>query len=514
MASLDLQGAIFCASLAFGAAFYHILSRRNRSTLPLPPGPRKLPLVGNLLDIPADLAWEKYMEWSKEYNSDIIHLNLAGQSVVVLSSLEAAETLLEKRSNLYSDRSSLPMVNDLMGWDSNVGDTWRKNRRLLRKGFTPAIYRPLGLAATRNFLGRLLDTPDAFCAHLRQMAGEIIMSMTYGIDILPSDDPYVALAERGVHSLVVALVERYLVDMFPVLKYVPKWFPGADFRRKAEEWKKLARAMVDVPYTETKRQVDCGTAPRSFTSDALHTLRQSEGSIYYGEEEIKASAGTMFAAGTDTTFSALSTFFLAMLVNPEAQRKAQTEIDAVTGGKYLPDFDDEVAMPYVSALVREVLRCKNVTPIGIPHFLATEDEYRGYRLPAGSILYLTGTLTSPSKFQLIFLQVMYPDPYAFKPERFLLHGKPNPAVKDPGCAAFGFGRRICPGRDMARSSIWITVASILATFNIDKAIDEAGHVIEPTFEYLTALVSAPLPFKCSITPRSNKAVELIRGLVH
>jgi hypothetical protein len=106
---------------------------------------------------------------------------------------------------------------------------------------------------------------------------------------------------------------------------------------------------------------------------------------------------------TDTTVSALSTFFLAMLANPEAQRKAQTEIDAVTGGKYLPDFDDEAAMPYVSALVKEVLRWKNVTPIGmyfigipspshnsatpgVPHFLATEDEYRGYRLPAGSIV--------------------------------------------------------------------------------------------------------------------------------
>ncbi|KAF8142815.1 cytochrome P450 [Mycena galopus ATCC 62051] len=512
MASLDLQGAMFCASLAFGTAFYYILSRRNRSRLPLPPGPRKLPLVGNLLDIPADLAWEKYMEWSKEYNSDIIHLNLAGQSVIVLSSLEAAEALLEKRSNLYSDRSPLPMVRDLMGWDSDValmkyGNRWRKNRRLLKKGFTPVIYRPLELAATRNLLGHLLDSPDAFHAHLRQMAGEIIMSMAYGIDVLPSDDPYVALSEKSVHSLVVALVERYLVDMFPALKYVPKWFPGADFKRKAEEWKKLARAMVDVPYTETKRQVDSGTAPRSFASDALYTLRQSDGSIYYGEEEIKASAGTMFTAGADTTVTALSTFFLAMLANPEAQRKAQTEIDAVTGGKYLPDFDDEVAMPYVSALVKEVLRWKNVTPIGIPHFLATEDEYRGYRLPAGSIVI-------GSTWAILHDENMYPDPYAFKPERFLLHGKPNPAVKDPGCAAFGFGRRICPGRDMARSSIWITVASILATFNIDKAVDEAGHVIEPTFEYLTALVSAPLPFKCSITPRSKEAVKLIRGIVH
>ncbi|KAJ7261643.1 cytochrome P450 [Mycena rebaudengoi] len=415
MAPLDIQGAILCASLAFGAVFYYARSRRKRSTLPLPPGPRKLSLVGNLLDIPTDLAWEKYMEWSKEYNSDTIHLNLAGQSVIVLSSLEATEALLEKRSALYSDRSDLPMVNGLMGWDFNV---------------------------------------------------EIIMSMAYGIDVLPSDDPYVVLANKGVHSLVVALVNRYLVDMFPASKYVPKWFPGAEFQRKAEEWRKLAWAMVDVPYAETKRQMECGIAPRSFTSDALHTLHEGH----------QSQCRDHVSAGADTTVSALSTFFLAILANPEAQRKAQTEIDAVIGGKYLPDFDDEAAMPYVSALVKEVLRWKNVTPIRVPHFLATEDEYRGYRLPAGSIVI-------GSTWAILYDELMYPDPYAFKPERFLLDGKPNPAVKDPDCAAFRFGRR------------------------------PAGYVIEPTFEYLTALVSAPLPFKCSITPRSNEAAKLIRGIM-
>ncbi|KAJ7501807.1 cytochrome P450 [Mycena galericulata] len=513
MAFLDIPGAIPCAALVLGAALYHVFSRNKcRSRLPLPPGPRKLPLVGNLLDVPATFEWEKYMQWSKEYNSDIIHLNLAGQSVIVLSSLEAAEALLEKRSALYSDRSDLPMVNELMGWDFNValmkyGDTWRTNRRLLKQVFNPAIYHPLELTAARTLLGSLLDSPDAFYAHLRQMAGEIIMSMAYGIDVLPSGDPYVALANKAMHSLEVALVDRYLVDMFPALKYVPKWFPGAEFKRKAEEWRKLARAMVNVPYAETKRQMECGIARRSFTSHALHTLHESDDGIYYGEEDIKTSAGTMFAGGADTTVTALSTFFMAMLVNPNAQRKAQTEIDAVTGGKYLPDFDDEAAMPYVSALVKEVLRWKNVTPMGVPHFLATEDEYRGYRVPAGSVVI-------GNTWAILHDEVMYPDPYAFKPERFLLDGKPNPAVKDPDCAAFGFGRRICPGRHMARSSIWCTVVSILATFNIDKAVDEAGRTIEPRFEYSSAIVSTPLPFKCSITPRSKEAVALIQGVVH
>jgi cytochrome P450 len=72
----------------------------------------------------------------------------------------------------------------------------------------------------------------------------------------------------------------------------------------------------------------------------------------------------MYAAGADTTVSALSTFILAMLANPEAQRKAQREIDSVVGLGNLPDFSDEEGMPYVAAVVKEVLRWKNVTPFG------------------------------------------------------------------------------------------------------------------------------------------------------
>lgn len=72
----------------------------------------------------------------------------------------------------------------------------------------------------------------------------------------------------------------------------------------------------------------------------------------------------MYAAGADTTVSALSTFFLAMLANPDAQRKAQLEIDSVVVRGNLPDFDDHDSLPYVAALLKEVLRWKVVLPAG------------------------------------------------------------------------------------------------------------------------------------------------------
>jgi cytochrome P450 len=82
------------------------------------------------------------------------------------------------------------------------------------------------------------------------------------------------------------------------------------------------------------------------------------------EQSVKDIAGNMYTGGADTTVSALGTFFLAMLANPEAQKKAQMEIDSVIETGRLPDFEDEDSLPYVSALVKEVLRWRSVTPIG------------------------------------------------------------------------------------------------------------------------------------------------------
>ncbi|KAF7331126.1 Cytochrome P450 [Mycena sanguinolenta] len=172
----------------------------------------------------------------------------------------------------------------------------------------------------------------------------------------------------------------------------------------------------------------------------------------------------------------MGTFILAMLLNPEVQKKAQAEIDSVRF------FDG--GMSRLSLF---------------PHRVAVDDEYQGYRIPANSIVI-------GNAWAILHDDAIYPDPHSFKPERFLLSGgKLNPAIRDPETVAFG----ICPGRHMAVASLWIVVASILSTFNIDKAIGEDGREIEPTHEVSPGMISTLLPFKCSITPWSPQAVEMI-----
>ncbi|KAJ7076206.1 cytochrome P450 [Mycena belliarum] len=439
MLSFDATAILF-ASGVLTLIFYSFFLRNKHSRLPLPPGPAKLPLVGNIFDVPMKFQWETYMEWGKKYNSDIIHLSLAGMSVIVLLSSEATNALLEKRSAIYSDRTPLPMVTELMGWDFNIGpkpltSSRRTTHRLVREALDHRMvqqYWSLEVTTARSLLQRWLETPDDFFAHLYQMAGEFIMEMAYGIKVQPLNDPYVALAHKTVNLGVIACVPgHFLVNHFPLLKYVPSWFPGAGFQRQAREWKKLARALLDMPFAETERQMASGIYPQSFTADRLDGLRDEK--VYYEKEHVKAAAATLFAAGADTTVSALASFVLAMLMHPDAQKQAQAEIDSVTHGKYLPDMNDEALLPYTSALVKEVLRWKNSTPLAMPHVLTMDDEYRGYRLPAGS-------LVIGNTWAIMHDEATYPDPYAFKPERWLVDGKPNPCkgnhaareVKGPG----------------------------------------------------------------------------------
>ena len=86
------------------------------------------------------------------------------------------------------------------------------------------------------------------------------------------------------------------------------------------------------------------------------------------------------------TVSALGTFILAMVQNPDVQKKAQAELMAVVGPVRLPEYEDEPSLPYICAVVKECLRWRSVGPLGVPHRVIQDDEYRGYHIPKGSII--------------------------------------------------------------------------------------------------------------------------------
>lgn len=105
----------------------------------------------------------------------------------------------------------------------------------------------------------------------------------------------------------------------------------------------------------------------------------------------------------------------------------------------------------------------------------------------------------------------YPDPSAFNPARYLTaEGTLNPDVRDPRTAAFGFGRRSCPGRYVADANIFITVVTLLATLDIVRINDSEGNEIMPKVDVVSGgVMSYPKPFAWSVRTRSQQAKDML-----
>ncbi|PPQ92712.1 hypothetical protein CVT25_014019 [Psilocybe cyanescens] len=495
-------------SLCTLAVCIYLWQRRPRTSR-LPPGPKGYPLFGNVWDIPHDHSWLTYAKWAKKYNSDVIHLNVFGAETIVLNSLKAATELLDKRSSNYSDRPRMIMANELMGWEWDFAhmpytDRWRRHRRSFHQYFQPrnlSAYYPVQRKVTVTFLEQILQTPEHFSAHIRQHVGSIVLRAAYGYEVKTEDDFYIDLAHKAMQPLLLVVhAGANMVDFIPALKHIPAWFPGATFKKNAEIWARDTLKLRDIPFENLKKAIAEGTAEQSYACDNLEKLTV-DGVIDPAEEEIiRNCAGIMYLAGSDTSASLVHSWLLAMAHYPEIQRKAQEEIDSIVENSRLPDFNDRSSLPYVEATLLETLRWAPITPLALPHRVMQEDEYEGYTIPAGATV-------TPNVWAILHCEEYYPEPFKFNPDRFVKGVNKGGLQPDPiSTGAFGFGRRTCPGRYLALNSAWIAVASILSTYNVSKAIDNEGNVIEPLIEYEDGLVryayyTISSPFKSAHLPQ-------------
>ncbi|EMD84906.1 hypothetical protein COCC4DRAFT_66943 [Bipolaris maydis ATCC 48331] len=159
----------------------------------------------------------------------------------------------------------------------------------------------------------------------------------------------------------------------------------------------------------------------------------------------------MYGGGSNTTIASIYAFFLTMI-----------------SSRRLRQFEDRGQLPYVNAVVNQVFRWHPVAPLAIPHKVDEQMSYGGLRIPKGACL-IASVCWLPNDPQT------YSNPSSFNPERLLA----PLSEPDPTNANFGFGRRLGPGRFVANQTVFITVARLLATFNMTDAVDENGNKIVP-----------------------------------
>uniref|UniRef100_A0A8H7NBU0 O-methylsterigmatocystin oxidoreductase n=1 Tax=Bionectria ochroleuca TaxID=29856 RepID=A0A8H7NBU0_BIOOC len=414
-----------------------------------------------------------------------------GGTIVILNDKDAAFELMEKMAIKNSSRPHMEFCFGMCGYNRFAtgmpyDDTLRRHRKLIHQYIgTSASVIALRKVQEREIsrtLLRLLETPERLIEHVRTQVGATVIELTYGYSMeTKQPDPVLQLVSRWVDIFCATVIPgKWLVDLFPFMKHLPSWFPGAGFQDIARRWRKEVFAAADVPFQFAKIQWENNSNRPSFVSYSLD--RAGDDIDPELESDINLSAANLYGAASDTTVSTLSFAYLALIKHPDILRKAQKEIDEVVGSERLPTFEDRAKLVYLESVIKEAYRWHPTAPID--------------------------SILLPNAWWYAHDPNRYHEPERFNPERFLApYNEP-----DPKEYVFGIGRRICPGKTFADANIWLTIAQTIAVFDVLKAVDEHGVPVEPIVQPITELVTHPAKFPFQIKPRSQKHKEMIRRI--
>ncbi|KAG8738177.1 hypothetical protein FRC10_007170 [Ceratobasidium sp. 414] len=377
-----------------------------------------------------------------------------------------------------------------MDWGKYVailpyGDRWKEHRRMMHTWLQKNAVRSFQQSQeqqTRMLLVRLLASSDHLQDELYRTIAATLLRSVYGYQLEALNDPFVLGAKKAIDNLARAAMSTTSQRLSQTFSLTPS-LPYPTSRAGSH-----GLAGSGPPENSAH-----GSNESSIVRALLDAPPKADLSRSDLEDYVKHIAIALFGAGSDTvqihlsrremrwlmiisfqTVASLEVFVIAMIRHPEVQVKAQTEIDRVVGTKRLPTFEDRSQLPYIDQIMKEVMRWQPVTPLAVPHTSTQDDVYREYRIPKGAIVAMSRN------------EQVYPEPETFNPERFS-----DPNV--PSVPGFGFGRRqvqtlkayqrlLCPGMHYAEASIFIAIASILATYKITPVKDDDGKDIIPSTE--------------------------------
>jgi len=473
------------------------LRMRRTPKVNLPPGPKGIPIFGNLFQLPSKLLFLKASEWAEEYG-DIFSYNLLGQTVIVLNTAKCAADILDRLATKTSDRPPMIKAKDFLTRNMNFAlgpknDTWRMARR--------ASHQSMNVHAARDFepmmeeeatflVEGLLKHPEIdVIDHLYRVGASIGYRSLYGGDRVPLQGPD---PSRQVESLSMAmfcamLPGGSLVDVMPLLK--PIIAGSRNFRKQADTWFEGATATFQQMYS-----ADELGSHKSLSGD----LREKSEKLGLDQHAAAWIVGSLYFAAQDTTASALRFFFLAMLLYPETANAARKQLLQVVGDRP-PAFSDRDKLPQIEAMAKEVLRWRPPVPLSLAHGVSEDFEYGGYTIPQGAIV-------TANVYTIGRDPALYANGDVFDPSRFIdRQGQVKQPAQDSkeDYLCFGHGRRICIGKDLAMNSLWITIAYLLWAFDFQKEVDAEGREVTPSetdfFDH--GVTVQPMPFPVRVVPR-------------
>jgi cytochrome P450 len=373
---------------------------------------------------------------------------------------------------------------------------------------TARAYVPIQDLESKQLLFDLLQTagrPVNCHDHVERMTASTIYTLFYSHRVRTAADPILLQAHAVNHEFdQLAQVGKYLVDSFPILNHLPAFLAP---------WKAEAAAHWQQQRALHVGNLSLGLASRSTwnVTKQLHqtTTTTTTTQMHMPTDELALDIGIMADAALDASTETLMWFILACITTSPSPSKsnwlttAHTALDTTVGRARLPTLSDRPALPYISAVVDELLRWRPAGAAGVPHYTKTGASYGGFRIPANSVVIANHWSIAREE------GVFGADVEAFVPERWLVDGDVRFGRDELPTVGFGYGRRICPGRHVARNGLWLAVARVLWAFEVRPEVDGTGEAVQVDMKGTDGLVTKPLPFKARFVPRG----EWVRDIV-
>ncbi|KAL5623712.1 hypothetical protein FOBRF1_002962 [Fusarium oxysporum] len=384
----------------------------------MPPGPPTVPILGNMHMIPTTGLGKKFMEWSLQYGK-IFSLKIGSGNIIVICDRKAVHELLDKKGSIYSDRppNIVPLFitrGDHMTMECQ-SPSWREKRTVVTRNLNPKSLDEKHFRVQETeaviLMNRLLDDPSNFYSYSRLYASSVASILAWGFRATTLDSFW--------YKDVSAMIEKWLeaiepgatppVDLIPWLWYIPgKW--------KSRVYK--MRDHMDKVWSQGRAMVDDRRA-RGDRRECMIDMKLDEyekNGWPMSQHAFNNLFGELMEAGADTTANQILTLILALAKYPQFQEKARVEIDAVCGTERAPVFSDFQKMPYVNAIVKEGLRWRPTSDLGLPHTVTKDDYYDGMLIPKGSTIFVGVWAMHHDKDY-------YGSHDTFDPDRYLSHTK-------------------------------------------------------------------------------------------
>ncbi|XP_068601252.1 cytochrome P450 2J6-like [Brachionichthys hirsutus] len=467
---------------------------KNRQPASFPPGPRPLPIVGNMFSVDHKRTHESLTQLSETYG-DVFSLRMGQNWTVVLNRLKVIKEALVTQGDGVADRPGRAIRKDIVhgrGLLSSSGFLWKQQRRFALStlkyfGFGKKSLEPVILEEFLHFAKEIRDFKGKpFAPHLtiNKVVSNIICTLVFGHRFEYSDERFGGLLNS--FDMALQLDTSIWVKFYNSFPLLMRHLPGPH-RTAMNIWKDI-KAFVTAEIKEHKKNLDPAN-PRDYIDCYLNEIQKTkeQANNTFDEDNLIVCVMDLFVAGSETTSTTLRWAFLYMAKYPEIQEKVQAELDRVVGRFRQPAMEDCANLPYTNAVIHEIQRMGNIVPLSLVHFTSRDIQLGGYTIPKGVMVIpnLTSVLLDKNEWET---------PLTFNPGHFL--NEEGKFEKRAAFIPFSAGKRLCLGEMLARMEIFLFFTSFMQHFTFSMP---AG--VKPVMDSRFGVTLAPQPYDICATSR-------------